>query len=93
MRNVAPRSFYLAATVLVCCATAAFADVSMQLTGVNSGYVMGGVYTSPYSITVGGTPMLLICDDFTTNISLGYSWSASTTSLTDLQGRARQAPQ
>jgi hypothetical protein len=49
-----------------------------------AGAVMGGVYTSPYEIAVNGTPTLLICDDFETDISLGYSWSASSTTLTQI---------
>ena len=45
---------------------------------------MGGVFTSPYGITVDGTPMLLICDDFTTDISLYQTWNATQNTLTQL---------
>lgn len=77
-------------TSLSICATGAFANVDLTLTGVNAGYVMGGVYTSPYSVTVTNngvsTPMLLICDDFLFNIpTIPYSWSAIPTTLADLQ--------
>jgi len=60
--------------------------VSMQLVNANANYVMGGVYTSPYGISInGGSPTLLICDDFLTNISIGQTWSAQVTSLAALQ--------
>ena len=74
--------------LLVCMASAAWAD---QLTIVNAGanYVMGGVYTSPYGISIagvnGGAPVMLICDDFTTDISLGQTWTATETSFAQLQ--------
>jgi len=84
MRNLT-RHILWAATLAACCGTA-FADVNMTLTGVGLDGVMGGVYTSPYSMTVNGTPMLLICDDFTFNIPyVGYQWTAETTSLSTLQ--------
>src|SRR5262249_17394927 len=79
MRKTMQRSRNLAVVLLLGCATAAFADsVSMTLTGVNAGYVMGGVYTSPYNVTANGTPMLLICDDFTFDIpSIPWQWTAT----------------
>jgi hypothetical protein len=87
MRNAMLKSLYLPAALLVFCGQGAFAQVSMTLTGVNAGYVMGGVYTSPYSITANGTPMLLICDDFTFDIpTIPYSWTAGTTSFASLDG-------
>ena len=47
---------------------------------------MGGVYTSPYGISVNsGSPTLLICDDFTTDVSLGQTWTARRTTLDALQ--------
>jgi hypothetical protein len=45
---------------------------------------MGGVYTSPYGISVNGTPTLLICDDFETDIYVGYSWQATPNTLTQI---------
>jgi hypothetical protein len=85
MRNIGRHVFW-AVALLACSSIGAFAE-SMTLTGVGLDGVMGGVYTSPYSVTAGGTPMLLICDDFTFNIpTVPYSWTAQTTSLTSLQG-------
>jgi len=64
-------------------ASAAWADsLTVQNTGASA--AMGGVYTSPYGIAVNGTPTLLICDDFETDISLGYTWSASPVTLTQI---------
>lgn len=63
---------------------AAFAD-NLSLTELPpQGAVMGGVYTSPYTINVNGSPQLLICDDFTTDISLGQQWQANETTLSSL---------
>jgi len=50
--------------------------------------VMGGVYTSPYTINVNGVPELLICDDFTTDITLGEQWPTSTTSMSTVDSSA-----
>jgi|HubBroStandDraft_4_1064222.scaffolds.fasta_scaffold112716_2 hypothetical protein len=87
MKNAMLKSLYLSGALLAYCGQGAFAQVSMTLTGVNEGYVMGGVYTSPYSITANGTPMLLICDDFTFDIpSIPYAWTAGTTSFASLDG-------
>jgi len=83
MQNTMLKSLYLAATLLVCCGTGAFASDSLTLLSPpNSGYTEGGVYTSPYNISVNGTPMQLICDDFTTDITVGETWPASPTTLT-----------
>jgi hypothetical protein len=83
MRNWITRPFKKAIILMACFAAGACA-ADMTLTGANLGTVMGGVYTSPYQITVDHTPMLLICDDFTTNIGVGLEWTATVTSLADL---------
>jgi hypothetical protein len=47
---------------------------------------MGGVYTSPYGISIdGGTTVPLICDDFTTDISIGETWSAIPTTFSAIE--------
>src|SRR5262245_28542722 len=60
---------------------------TLKLVNAGSGYVMGGVYTSPYGVAIDGspTPTLLICDDFETNVSIGQTWTAIPTTLADLQ--------
>ena len=55
---------------------AARAD-NMQLIDSPSGKIMGGVYTSPYDIKVNGVLTALVCDDFTTDINFGYTWTAN----------------
>jgi hypothetical protein len=67
----------LLVVALLAAAPAAFAD-TLQLTGIGNGTNYGGVYDSPYDISInGGTPsMLLSCDDFATEINVGDSWSA-----------------
>ncbi len=92
--NARLKPFALAGALLLGCSLGAFAqEVNMTLVGVNAGYVMGGVYTSPYQITVnGGAPMLLICDDFLTDIpTIPYSWSAIPTTLNAYQAGTNPA--
>jgi PEP-CTERM motif len=59
--------------------------VSMQLTGVQ-GYPLGGVYTSPYTATINGTPTTVYCDDFTTDVYVGLGWQANVTNMSALAG-------
>jgi hypothetical protein len=63
----------------------ALADVSLTLSGLQTGFSMGGVYTSPYLISVNGQPTLMFaCDDFTTDISMFYTWTATRVNLSDV---------
>jgi hypothetical protein len=62
----------------------------MQLLGVPSGENMGGVYTSPYQVSVNGTKMLLVCDDFTTDISIGHTWNAIVYQITQVTANGPQ---
>ena len=62
----------------------AMAD-QLQLTGLKTGFSMGGVYTSPYLISVNGQPTLMFaCDDFTTDISIGHTWTAYEVTLSQV---------
>ncbi|MGB9458955.1 MAG: hypothetical protein WCB12_23125 [Bryobacteraceae bacterium] len=54
----------------------AFAQVTMELTGVGTGANLGGVYTSPYVASINGTSTYVICDDFLNDISIGDVWQA-----------------
>ena len=57
----------------------ALADVSLELSGTPSGSLYG-VYTSPYSISINsGSSVPMICDDFSTEISVGHTWDAIAT--------------
>jgi hypothetical protein len=73
--------------LLPCLAISAWAQtdtLTLENTGAN--YVMGGVFTSPYGISInGGTPVSLICDDFTTDISVGESWTATVTTFAAIE--------
>ena len=80
------RKTLVTALLLIGCSVA---QATQQMELVNAGYgnVMGGVYTSPYGILVGGsggTTLQLICDDFKTDISLNQTWSANETTLTQI---------
>lgn len=79
-----PRPLKMAIVLSACLASCAFASDSLTLVNPNAYYPMGGVYTSPYLITVNGTPMLLICDDFLTDIGIGYQWSATSSTVSAL---------
>jgi hypothetical protein len=88
MRNAIRKLLYMAAVALLCIAPSAFADNTLTLVNGNANYGMGGVYTSPYLVSVNGSPVLMICDDFLTNVSLGQSWSAGETPLTALSNES-----
>jgi hypothetical protein len=59
---------------------------SLELTGLQTGFSMGGVYTSPYLISVNhATPSIMFaCDDFTTDIYIGKAWTATEVNLSDV---------
>jgi hypothetical protein len=67
-------------------AATAFAQqtTSISLTGVE-GPVMGGVYTSPYIATVGGTTGVdVICDDFADESYIPETWTVYVTNMSNL---------
>ena len=75
----------LRAVLLICLVSGVSAQTTLYLNNYPTNGVMGGVYTSPYGISVGSqnAPSLpLICDDFTTDIGVPDSWSADVTTLT-----------
>jgi hypothetical protein len=58
--------------------------VGVTLTGVN-GNVDAGIYTSPYYATVNGVPnTLVVCDDFAHEDTIGESWTATISTLSNL---------
>ncbi|HEX4002738.1 MAG TPA: PEP-CTERM sorting domain-containing protein [Candidatus Acidoferrales bacterium] len=68
----------------------AHADTLMTLTGVGNGNSLDGVYTGPYTGTVGGvanTPV--ICDDFADESYIGESWSATVSTVASLAGNVK----
>jgi hypothetical protein len=73
----------LEVVALLCFASSAF-GTQMKLTSVGNGYVMGGVYIGPYTATIGGVRTEVICDDFTTDISVGMSWTANMYTLSQV---------
>ncbi len=70
-----------------CLAALAMGQVTMQLVSpTGSGPVLGGVYISPYTALINGTPTLVICDDFETDVSLSTpAWQAYGTSVSSIQ--------
>jgi len=53
---------------------------------------MGGVYTSPYGISIdGGSTVPLICDDFTTDININETWTAIPTTFAALEAGSNPA--
>jgi hypothetical protein len=64
----------------------AWADVSFTINGVN-GNNLGGVYTDPYFASInGGLTIPAFCDDFTDNVSVPETWTASETNLSQFNG-------
>ncbi len=77
--------FASAAFLLMTGIGGAFAEtIQLTLTGVGAGTSYGGVYTGPYAITVGSQPMNLICDDYSTEISPVYTWTANVFTLSSI---------
>jgi hypothetical protein len=75
-----------AVLVLSGCASAALSQDSMKLVNAGYGNIMGGVYTSPYGVSINGGPStLLICDDYTTNVNLNQTWNAYEATYAQLQ--------
>ena len=66
---------------LISATPTAFAQYTIDLTGVGNGAVANGVYVSPYQGTITGNgashPGYVICDDFYTDSYLNTLWSAS----------------
>ena len=89
MRNPMRKPLFLATAIMACFASGVFAETAtLQFVNANANYAMGGVYTSPYTISVNGTSTLLICDDFATDVHLGSSWTANVTYLSDILSAA-----
>lgn len=63
--------------------TAQADTVTMQLTGVNAA-TQGGYAVGPAMGTVNGTSILMVCDDFAHNVSVGQTWTATVSTLSDL---------
>lgn len=64
--------------------TTAKADtVTLQVTGFNSA-TQGGFSVGPLSGTVNGTPITMVCDDFSHSVSDGQTWKATVSLFSDL---------
>jgi hypothetical protein len=76
---------FVVLAVALCIPSSAKADtVAVTLTGVSGG-VQGGVYTSPYYATVGTlTDVPIVCDDYSHEVYMGESWTASVSTFADL---------
>ena len=73
-------------------ASGAFAQYTMDLTGVGDGVTFDGVYVSPYQGTIqqGNTTIYtgyMICDDFTTESFLNSPWNATGTTAAAGNGK------
>jgi hypothetical protein len=96
MRNYVPKPLRGVVLLLPFLAFGAWAQDTLTLVSANplspSPYAFGGVYTSPYGISInGGSQVPLICDDFTTDISIGESWSAIPTTFAAVQAGTNPA--
>jgi hypothetical protein len=79
------RTLIVSLSSLLFLAVPAFADpVGVQLTGVQGGY-QGGVYVTPYYLSInGGTPIDVVCDDYTHEVWVGEAWSANVSTFSNL---------
>lgn len=92
IRNYRPRPSLAVVLLLSLIASGAWAQDTLTLDNAGAYYAMGGVYTSPYGIAVNGaSPVNLICDDFTTDVYLGESWSAIPTTFAELEAGTNPA--
>jgi len=57
----------------------------MDLTSAGSN-VLGGVYVGPYTATINGVSMQVVCDDFADESYIGETWTATVNSLGTLTG-------
>jgi hypothetical protein len=87
MRTIVRPSWLLGLATLTLASGAFAGTVSFKLTGV-SGASMAGVYTSPYTATINGVPVLAICDDYATDSYIGDSFTATVTNVASLQDEA-----
>lgn len=76
-----PVRYLAVCAVALCLSTNLFAaSVEMTFDGVN-GAEMFGVYLSPYSGTMDGTPVELFCVDFANEVQFGEQWDANLTTI------------
>lgn len=65
---------------------AAASPVHIKLTGVG-GANQGGVYVAPYYLSInGGSSISVICDDFSHEVTIGETWTATIHSFSNLTG-------
>ena len=92
LRSSSRNSWFLTAAAAAFLAPGAFADVPITLTSAGAGNIMAGVYTSPYTGTVGGeTGVSIICDDFADDTYVGESWTATVSTVANLAANVKWA--
>jgi PEP-CTERM motif len=80
MNNATRILVLVAAAAMLAFAPSSKADAVMTLTGAGNNPAFN-VYVGPYTATINGTSMPVICDDFSHDSFLGESWNASVTNL------------
>jgi hypothetical protein len=93
MRNYGLRPLHGVVLLLPLLALGAWAQQdTLTLENAGANYAMGGVYTSPYGISInGGSPVNLICDDFSTDVAINDSWAATQTTFAQLEAGTNPA--
>jgi hypothetical protein len=80
------------AIVLFATSPAAAQTTTFDLTGAGSNTVLAGVYTSPYTATVGGIANVpVICDDFSDESYVPEDWTAYVASLSSISSGTTHA--
>lgn len=76
--------------VLVFTGTGAFAAtlVNVKLVNTSDSVAYGGVWAGNYTLEVDGVPILAMCDDYATRVTLGQTWQAWLYSPAEVAGGA-----
>jgi len=86
LKNPKRAAWKLIGAALLLCASSAFADVNMTLTGVGSNGALGNVYVGPYQGTINGVSTPIICDDFYDDSYFNEAWMATVSTFSNLSG-------
>jgi hypothetical protein len=87
MQNLLRKYWHFTLVAILCCASASFAQTTVDVTNVGDGAAAynssgTGYYVDPYGGTVGGVSYTLICDDWADNSQLNLPFQANVSSIT-----------
>jgi hypothetical protein len=86
MKNAGRFSGWLVAVAVICFGTYSFGQAANMTMSDPGNNVMNGVYVGPYNGTVNGVSAQIICDDFADESYSNESWTATVTTVANLNG-------